>query len=77
MAGPVPAIHVFEDLQRLKAWMPGTGPGMTGNSAVPNSDQNQRSLTTMVSPGRTGVVSGTSALNCWPGTLRVSFTVFL
>jgi hypothetical protein len=28
MAGPVPAIHVF-DAEESKTWMPGTGPGMT------------------------------------------------
>jgi hypothetical protein len=28
MAGLVPAIHVFVDIER-KTWMPGTRPGMT------------------------------------------------
>jgi len=31
-AGLVPAIHVFEN-ERRKAWMPGTGPGMTRRNA--------------------------------------------
>jgi hypothetical protein len=29
MAGPVPAIHVFNCAQESKTWMPGTRPGMT------------------------------------------------
>jgi hypothetical protein len=29
MAGLVPAIHVYESRPSFKAWMPGTGPGMT------------------------------------------------
>jgi hypothetical protein len=30
MAGLVPAIHVFDFAADLKAWVPGTKPGMTG-----------------------------------------------
>jgi hypothetical protein len=29
MAGLVPAIHVFFDVETRKTWMPGTRPGMT------------------------------------------------
>jgi len=29
MAGLVPAIHAFADFPAVKAWMPGTRPGMT------------------------------------------------
>jgi hypothetical protein len=29
MAGLVPAIHVFDDSESSKAWMPGIKPGMT------------------------------------------------
>jgi hypothetical protein len=34
MAGLVPAIHVF-GLVKLKTWMPGTRPGMMGQSQAP------------------------------------------
>jgi hypothetical protein len=29
MAGLVPAIHVFAEIKKRKAWMPGTRPSMT------------------------------------------------
>jgi len=36
MAGLVPAIHVFDAVEELKTWMPGTRPGMTNKKARPN-----------------------------------------
>ena len=45
MAGLVPAIHVFATTTR-KAWMPGTGPGMTGVEFCPESYGQKRSTTT-------------------------------
>jgi hypothetical protein len=35
MAGLVPAIHVFVELNAAKTWMPGTRPGMTGSAQKP------------------------------------------
>jgi hypothetical protein len=34
MAGLVPAIHVFLTVDAVKAWMPGTRPGMTSGEGV-------------------------------------------
>jgi hypothetical protein len=34
MAGLVPAIHVFDCCASVKAWMPGTSPGMTKREVV-------------------------------------------
>jgi hypothetical protein len=35
MAGPGPAIHVFNRVTRNETWMPGTRPGMTSNRLSP------------------------------------------